>query len=327
MLLIGLTAGAIGMSRSITISLLAVFAMALAGPMSAAFGEEAPLPPPRPPDLTPTTTPTPATSPLPPPRPPDLTPTTTPSPIASPQPELTPTPTPPQPPSRPDLTPTTTPAPTASPPPSRPPELTPTPTPAASPAPLGGSEKADQTCLAKLVASGAGAEAATIPQPIAEGCGVTSPVRLQSIVMANGDVVGLPGGPILGCEFALVFADYVRLVMAPLGAGTLGTKVDSIETGPGYQCRNRNNFPSGKISAHAKGIAIDLMAVRFADKRRVAWEHQDGANEASYIRATRAAACGWFTTVLGPGTDPFHAAHMHVDIESHGSNGSYRICQ
>ena len=275
--------------------MLAVFAMALAGPMSATFSEETPLPPSRPPDLTPTKTPTPEASPLPPSRPPDLTPTTMPTPAAS---SL-----------QPDLTPTTT------------------PTPAAPPPPVSGTEKADQTCMARLMASGAGAEAATVPQPIAEGCGVPSPVRLQSIVLANGDLVGLPGGPILGCEFALVFADYVRLIIAPLGAGTLGTKVDSIETGPGYQCRNRNNFPSGKISAHAKGIAIDLVAVRFADKRRVAFEHQDGANEASYIRATRAAACGWFTTVLGPGTDPFHATHMHVDIESHGSNGSYRICQ
>ena len=274
--------------------MLAVFAIAFAGPMSATFSEETPLPPSRPPDLTPTKTPTPEASPLPPSRPPDLTPTTMPTPESS---SL-----------QPDLTPTTTPTP-------------------AAPPPVSGTEKADQTCMARLMASGAGAEAATVPQPIAEGCGVPSPVRLQSIVLANGDLVGLPGGPILGCEFALVFADYVRLIIAPLGAGTLGTKVDSIETGPGYQCRNRNNFPSGKISAHAKGIAIDLVAVRFADKRRVAFEHQDGANEASYIRATRAAACGWFTTVLGPGTDPFHATHMHVDIESHGSSGSYRICQ
>jgi hypothetical protein len=265
-----------GMSRFGTLSMFAVFAMAFAGPMSATFAEEPPLPPSRPPDLT--TTPTPAAPPLPPSRPPDITPPAT-------------------------------------------------PTPAASPPPLAGSEKADQTCVAKLIASGAGAEAASIPGPIAEGCGVSSPVRLDSIVLANGDVVDLPGGPILECEFALVFADYVRVIIAPLGAGTLGTKVDSIETGTGYQCRTRDHLAGAKISAHANGIAIDLLAVRFADKRRVAFEHQDGANEASYIRATRAAACGWFTTVLGPGADPFHANHMHVDIESHGSNSSYRICQ
>jgi hypothetical protein len=41
----------------------------------------------------------------------------------------------------------------------------------------------------------------------------------------------------------------------------------------------------------------------------------------------RTAACGWFTTVLGPGSDSFHSNNMHLDIESHGASGSYRICQ
>jgi hypothetical protein len=41
----------------------------------------------------------------------------------------------------------------------------------------------------------------------------------------------------------------------------------------------------------------------------------------------RTAACGWFTTVLGPGSDAFHANHMHLDIEKHGPSGSYRICE
>lgn len=168
-------------------------------------------------------------------------------------------------------------------PPPRPTDLTPpaTPEPAGSKPSLKAPENAAQTCLAKLIAGGARAEAITLPEPIDEGCGVSSPVRLYSIDLANGDVVSLPYSPILGCEFALVFADYVRLIIAPLGAGTLGTKVDSIETGPGYQSRNCDRLPSGKISAHAKGIAIDLVAVRFADKRRVMWERQDGANEMS----------------------------------------------
>ena len=43
--------------------------------------------------------------------------------------------------------------------------------------------------------------------------------------------------------------------------------------------------------------------------------------------AVRTAACGWFTTVLGPGSDAFHASNMHLDIELHGSSGSYRICE
>ena len=58
-------------------------------------------------------------------------------------------------------------------PPPRPPDLAPsaTPSPAASPPSLKEPEKAGQTCLTKLIASGAGAEAASVQEPIAEGCG------------------------------------------------------------------------------------------------------------------------------------------------------------
>ena len=81
------------------------------------------------------------------------------------------------------------------------------------------------------------------------------------------------------------------------------------------------------VDAHAKGLAVDFMAITFADKRRILVERQASADEASYFRAIRTAACGWFTTVLGPGSDAFHVNNMHLDIEAHGSSGSYRICQ
>ncbi|PNE10901.1 MAG: hypothetical protein CR217_11905 [Beijerinckiaceae bacterium] len=45
------------------------------------------------------------------------------------------------------------------------------------------------------------------------------------------------------------------------------------------------------------------------------------------VDAIRVAACGWFTTVLGPGSDAAHAEHLHVDILQHGSSDRYRICQ
>jgi hypothetical protein len=31
--------------------------------------------------------------------------------------------------------------------------------------------------------------------------------------------------------------------------------------------------------------------------------------------------------VLGPGSDPMHEDHLHVDIEPHGASGRYRICE
>jgi len=219
---------------------------------------------------------------------------------------------PPLPPPRPSML--TTPAKPAAPP-----------QPPAPPAPAAPNAEPDSTCLAKLIADGATAAAAAAPASVG-ACGVETPVRLISIT-AEGEGVSLPDHPLLACEFAAVLADYVRLIVAPLGQSALHAKVVAIETGPGYDCRTQNRITGAKISAHAKGLAVDFMAITLADKRRILVERQSSAEEASYFRAIRTAACGWFTTVLGPGSDAFHANHMHVDIELHGPNASYRICQ
>jgi len=213
-------------------------------------------------------------------------------------------------------------------PPPRPPELgTPAkPSEPPPPPPQAPRAEATSTCLAKLIADGASAEAATAPPASAEGCGIAEPVRLSSIT-SEGEAVSLPDRPLVACEFAAVLADYVRLIVAPLGQTTLHAKVAAIETGPGYDCRTQDRIAGAKISAHAKGLAVDFMAITLADKRRILVERQIGAEETSYFRAIRSAACGWFTTVLGPGSDADHANNMHMDIEPHGSSGSYRICQ
>jgi hypothetical protein len=88
----------------------------------------------------------------------------------------------------------------------------------------------------------------------------------------------------------------------------------------------QDRITAAKISAHAKGLAVDFVVIAFADKRRVLIERQTGSDEA-YFRAIGTAACGWFTTVLGPGSDALHAANMPLDVEQHGSSGSYRICE
>jgi hypothetical protein len=209
-------------------------------------------------------------------------------------------------------------------PPPRPPEP---PQAAAKPQSEAPSEGAPSTCLAKLIAAGAGAEAALSPTTSVEGCRIEAPVRLSSITALAGDVVNLPDRPLVACEFAAVLADYVLLVVAPLGEAMLHAKVAGIETGPGYTCRTQDHIAGAKISAHGHGLAVDFVAIALADKRRILVERQTGADEASYFRALRTAACGWFTTVLGPGADAFHANNMHLDIEQRGSSGNYRICE
>jgi hypothetical protein len=213
-------------------------------------------------------------------------------------------------------------------PPPRPPEFAPPAkaAPAPEPPPQAPGEGA-AACLAKLTADGAAAEAAPAPPAPIEGCGIDAPVRVSSVTGSGGDVVSLPDRPLLDCAFAVAFADYVRLVVAPLGQALLRARVVAIETGPGYECRTQDRIAGAKISAHGHGLAVDVVAISFADQRRVVVERQTDADEASYFRALRTAACGWFTTVLGPGADSFHANNMHIDAERHGSSDRYRICQ
>ena len=182
-------------------------------------------------------------------------------------------------------------------------------------------------CLARLRAAGAQAEAAEAPPTPLPDCSVVAPVTLSAIVLPSGEELDLPAHPLLACAFAETFVSFARDLAAPLGAATLGARLTALDTGPGYECRPRNHVAGAKTSAHGQGIAIDLMGVTTAGNRRVAVERQDDPKEALYIRTLRTAACGWFTTVLGPGSDAAHATHLHLDGLTHGSGGAYRICE
>jgi hypothetical protein len=170
-------------------------------------------------------------------------------------------------------------------PPPRPPELgasakTPEAPPVQAPAPAAPTGDAASTCLAKLIAGGASAEAEPAPETSVEGCGIDAPVRLSSITVAGADVVGLPDRPLVACEFALALADYVRLIVAPVGQTMLRAKVAGIETGPGYSCRTQDRIAGAKISAHGHGLAVDFIAISLADKRPLA-----AGSAPSWVRA------------------------------------------
>ncbi len=198
------------------------------------------------------------------------------------------------------------------------------PAPARTPGPSSGAGSA---CLANLKAQGVAAEAVAAPLALLPDCGVADPVRVASIRLADGSTLDLPGRPVLDCPFAADFAGFARDLVAPLAAVMLGAPVVALETGPGYECRGRNQVPGAKTSAHGQGIAIDVSAVVLADRRWVAVARQADAREETYVRTVRRAACGWFATVLGPGSDAAHADHLHLDTQRHGASDGYRICE
>lgn len=83
------------------------------------------------------------------------------------------------------------------------------------------------------------------------------------------------------------------------------------------------------MSAHGRGLALDIAGFGFADGRRFRVADHAGLEPAMalFLRGLRRAACGSFLTVLGPGSDSFHEDHLHLDLEQHGSGTRYRICE
>lgn len=227
-------------------------------------------------------------------------------------------PVPPLPPPRPIETPSP-----ATPPASRP-EAPPEPTVDATP-----TLSATDDCLAGLKAAGFEIEPAEPPKVSNELCRIETPVRLKAVPVPTKPetVVLLANQPILACRFAGPFGYWIGDLVAPLITGIKGSDLKSVQTGPGFECRNRNRAAAGKLSAHAQGLAIDIAGFELANGTtlRIKPEADTGSDPA--LAALRTAACGWFTTVLGPGSDEAHHDHLHVDIERHGSSDRYRICR
>ncbi len=199
------------------------------------------------------------------------------------------------------------------------------------------SAPATDVCRRRLAELGAIFEPVEPPKAAAP-CGIADPVRLEALV-DRGRRIALPDRPVLACSFALVVAGYARDVLAPLargqagGEGVTGEAASTAElaafgTGPGYTCRTRNHVAGARPSAHGRGEAIDIGWFSFAGGRRiVVGDAASGEAAIRFVGAVRRSACGWFTTVLGPGTDAAHADHLHFDIERRGRSGDHRLCQ
>lgn len=159
-------------------------------------------------------------------------------------------------------------------------------------------------------------------------CTVLNPVQLKSVETSLGRVE-LPGQPILNCAFARQFAVWISDIAVPATAALGKAKLSSLSTGPGYQCRGRNGDSSAKISEHAFGNAIDIDGMTLTNHKRI--EIPDvldkQAPDRRMLMALRTSACGYFTTVLGPGSNAAHASHFHFDLGTHGKSGNYRICE
>ena len=126
-------------------------------------------------------------------------------------------------------------------------------------------QAAAKACLEELKASHVEAEAASSAGASPNDCSIVAPVRITSIGLHGGAKLDLPAHPLLDCSFALVFAGFLRDLVAPLGEAMLGATAVALDTGPGYYCRDVDRVSGAKVNLHGKGIAIDVSAILLAE--------------------------------------------------------------
>lgn len=185
----------------------------------------------------------------------------------------------------------------------------------------------DPSCFDRLRARKVEVERADIgPQPDAR-CTVVEPVRLLGIALQDGSTVGLPDRPTIACTTADAFSGYVHDLMAPLAKGSFGAALAAVWTGPGLECRARDHIFGAKLSAHGQGLAVDVAQIRLADGRTIEVGTPRSEVETAFETAARAGACGYFHTVLGPGSDSYHRTHWHFDLLVRGKDGDGKYCK
>jgi hypothetical protein len=181
----------------------------------------------------------------------------------------------------------------------------------------GGAEE-DPLCRERLVRLGVRFEERP---PVRDGaCGVQDPVLVSGL--PDGVQVRPPA--LMTCPLAEALARWSLDVVSAEADRQLNTAATGISIGTSYECRNQRS--GSRMSEHAFGNGVDIMAFEFAKRPPIAIGFQpDGSPEAAFQSAVQKGACAAFTTVLGPGSDAAHGDHLHLDMR--GRRGGYRICQ
>jgi hypothetical protein len=179
--------------------------------------------------------------------------------------------------------------------------------------PVYGPTAAGRQCLSKLGAI----EANFTPLPdkyYGAGCSTLNTVRLSALYGDSSRTFGVANlGPV-ACPLAETFSGWARYGVDRAARAVLKSPLARIETMGSYNCRNVGG--SDRRSAHATANAIDVSAFVLADGRRVSvkngWAGGTPA-EKEFLRIVHTSACKRFGTVLGPGYNPAHQDHFHLE--------------
>ena len=155
-------------------------------------------------------------------------------------------------------------------------------------------------------------------------CGMQQPLKVSAF---SGGGIGLTSSATLSCPIVATTDKWLAEVVQPAAMNVLGAQVIELRAGS-YSCRAMNNGTgTSRTSEHAFGNAVDVFSFRLNDNRVVTVKDgwRGSSEEQNFLREVFVGACEHFSTVLGPGADPFHYDHFHIDLARH-SKGR-RICK
>ena len=189
--------------------------------------------------------------------------------------------------------------------------------------------QAENVCLSRGLVK---PSAFVTPLPEIDGpgiCGMTHPFRISAL--ADG-AISLDKPVTIDCSMAPALEAWLAEVAQPSAQARLGAAVVGLESFGAYSCRSIDHLEGAQLSEHAFGNAIDVSGFKLADGREISivreWKKTD-SQESAFLHEIQAGACQHFTTVLAPGSDPFHYNHFHLDLAMHGSTntGPRRYCK
>jgi hypothetical protein len=154
------------------------------------------------------------------------------------------------------------------------------------------------------------------------GCIVSDVVRLEAIVLKNGNRVAVTPPATLRCTMAEVVVHWVREDVA-VAVRELGSPLRRIDNAASFDCRGINNIAGARLSEHGHANALDIGALRLNDGKLVKLTDPHVAQD--FRENVKRSACARFSTVLGPGSDGYHEEHIHVDLKELAPR-RFRLC-
>ncbi|MGB3537667.1 MAG: extensin family protein [Mesorhizobium sp.] len=153
-----------------------------------------------------------------------------------------------------------------------------------------------------------------------KGCSIPYPLTVKTL----GAKIDVTPEAEMNCQMAEASARFIADTISPAAKARFGAGLKSINQASAYVCRPRHN--GQKMSEHAFGNALDIASFTLTDGKKIDIEpmpEQEGVKK--FLADLRKAACGPFKTVLGPGSDPDHELHFHLDLEPRRNGGTF--CQ